>query len=140
MRKDEAGQAPAARSRHGRRSFGGFMRIFAYQAALVLLVSAACLLLGTVEAYSALLGGLLYLLPNLYFTWRALGNRHDSSARHVLVSMYASEIGKMMLAVALFSATFLLVRPLSPFSLFGTFILLQLSGWMLQVKLFKTSS
>lgn len=140
MKKDEAEQAPVVRSRQSRRSFQGFMRIFAIQAVLILLVSAACLLLGAMEAYSALLGGLLYLVPNLYFTWRALGNRHDRSARHVLVSMYASEIGKMMLAVALFSATFLLVRPLSPFSLFGTFILLQLSGWMLQVKLFKISS
>lgn len=116
------------------------MRILLVQAILILLVSVACLLLGNVVAYSALLGGLLYLLPNLYFTWRALHNRHADSARRVLVIMYASEIGKMMLAVALFSATFLLVQPLSPFSLFGTFILLQLSGWMLQLKLFKTGS
>jgi len=140
LRKDEAGQAPAARSRHGQRSFRGLMRIFLLQAALVLIVSAACLLLGRVEAYSALLGGGLYLIPNLYFIWRALGNRHANSARTVLVSMYASEIGKMLLAVALFSATFMLVRPLSPFSLFGTFMLLQLSGWMLQLKLYKTGS
>ncbi|GAA0795685.1 ATP synthase subunit I [Marinobacterium sediminicola] len=140
MSKGEAEQAPAAVSRHVRRSYREFIRILLVQAVLILLVSTACLLKGTVEAYSALIGGMLYLLPNLYFTWRALGNRHANSARTVLVSMYASEIGKMMLAVALFSAAFLMVRPLSPFSLFGTFILLQLSGWILQMKLFKTSS
>lgn len=140
MGKGEAGQAPAAVGRHQGRSYRAFMRILLVQAVLILLVSAACLLLGRVEAYSALLGGLLYLLPNVYFTWRALGNRHASSARRVLVSMYASEIGKMMLSVGLFSATFMLVRPLSPFSLFGTFILLQLSAWMLQMKLYQTGS
>lgn len=116
------------------------MRILLVQAVLVLLVSAACLLMGVVEAYSAFLGGMLYLLPNLYFTWRTLGNRQAVGARGVLMSMYASEIGKMMLAVGLFSSTFLLVQPLSPFSLFGTFILLQLSGWMLHLRLFNTGS
>ncbi|MBA4502893.1 ATP synthase subunit I [Marinobacterium marinum] len=140
MSKSEAEQAPAAVSRHVRRSFRAFMRILLMQAVLVLLVSAACLLMGVVEAYSALLGGVIYLLPNLYFTWRTLGNRQAIGARGVLVSMYASEIGKMMLVVALFSSTFMLVQPLSPFSLFGTFILLQLSGWMLHLRLFNTGS
>jgi len=30
---------------------------------------------------------------------------------------------------------FMLVRPLSPFSLFGTYILLHLTGWVAQVML-----
>ncbi|MBV0933794.1 ATP synthase subunit I [Marinobacterium weihaiense] len=141
LRKGEAEQAPAAVSRHQRRSFKAFLRILQVQAVLILAVSTACLLLGKVEAYSALLGGLLYLVPNLYFTLRALGNRQvATTARGVLANMYASEIGKMMLAVGLFTSTFLLVQPLSPFSLFGTFILLQLSGWMLHLRLFNTGS
>jgi len=106
----------------------------------MLSVSAACLLLGVTQAYSAMLGGLLYLLPNLYFTWRALSGQETDSAHRVVMRMYASEIGKMMLAVALFSATFMLVQPLSPFPLFGTFILLQLSGWILQLKQCRHSS
>ena len=100
----------------------------------MLAVSAGCLMLGVTQAYSALLGGLLYLLPNLYFAWRAFSDKNVDSAQRVVIRMYASEIGKMMLAVALFSATFLLVQPLSPFSLFGTFILLQFSGWILQMR------
>ncbi|MBR9827062.1 MAG: F0F1 ATP synthase subunit I [Oceanospirillales bacterium] len=140
MGKGKAEQAPAAISRHQRRSYREFMRIFLIQAILILLVSSACLLHSAVAAYSALLGGMLYLVPGLYFTWRALGNKDANSAQRVLLSMYASAIGKMMLAVALFSATFMLVQPLSPFSLFGTFMLLQLSGWMLQLKLYKTGS
>ncbi len=138
--KGEAEQAPAAVSRHQRRSFQAFVRIHLMQAALILLVSAACLLISKVQAYSALLGGLIYLVPNGYFTLRVMGNRHVSGARNALANMYASEIGKMLLVAALFASTFMLVQPLSPFSLFGTFILLQLSGWMLQLRLFNTGS
>lgn len=135
MRKNTAEQVPrAAVSVRERRSTRGLRQIFLQQAALILLVSAACLVLGVTAAYSALLGGLLYLLPNLYFAWRAFSGQGADNAQRVVIRMYASEIGKMMLAVALFSATFKLVQPLSPFSLFGTFMLLQLSGWILQMK------
>ncbi|SEG84605.1 ATP synthase I chain [Marinobacterium lutimaris] len=79
---------------------------------------------------------MLYLLPNLYFTWRVLfSKRPAETAQQVVISLYSSEIGKMVLAAGLFSATFVLVKPLSPFPLFLTFILLQLSGWMLQWRL-----
>lgn len=135
MRKNTAEQVPrAAVSVRERRSIRGLRQIFLQQAALILLVSAACLVLGVTAAYSALLGGLLYLLPNLYFAWRAFSGQSTDNAQRVVIRMYASEIGKMMLAVALFSATFMLVHPLSPFPLFGTFMLLQLSGWILQMK------
>ncbi len=118
------------------RSRQAFLRIYLIQFLLLLLVSAGALVLGTVTAYSALLGGLLYLLPNLYFTWRVLySKRPADTAQQVVISLYASEIGKMLVAALLFSAVFLLVQPLSPFSLFLTFILLQLSGWMLQWRL-----
>lgn len=119
-----------------RRSRRAFLKIYLIQAGLALAIAAVALLNGPVTAYSALLGGLLYLLPNLYFTWRVLFSRRPAeTAQQVAISVYASEIGKMAFAVGLFSATFILVEPLSPFPLFLTFILLQLSGWMLQMKL-----
>lgn len=119
------------------RSRRAFLQIHLLQAGLTLAVALAALLLkGMVAAYSALLGGVLYLLPNLYFTWRVLfSKRPAETAQQVAISMYGSEIGKMAFAVGLFSATFALVEPLNPFSLFLTFILLQLSGWMLQMRL-----
>jgi ATP synthase protein I len=141
LRKSTAEQVPkAAVSVRDRRSIKGFKRIFLQQAVLILCVSVACLLLGVIQAYSALLGGLLYLIPNLYFAWRAFSSQDADNAHRIVIRMYASEIGKMMLAVALFSATFMLVQPLSPFPLFGTFILLQLSGWILQLKQCRHSS
>ncbi|GGC10688.1 hypothetical protein GCM10011352_41450 [Marinobacterium zhoushanense] len=119
--------------KRGRRAF---LKVYLIQSGLLLAIAAGLLLKSPVESYSALIGGLLYLLPNLYFTWRVLySKRPAETAQQVVISLYASEIGKMVLAAGLFSATFLLVDPLSPFSLFLTFILLQLSGWMLQWRL-----
>lgn len=128
---------PAVRSgRLQKRSRQAFLKVYLIQSGLLVAVAAACLIKGPVEAYSALLGGMLYLLPNLYFTWRVLySKRPAETAQQVVISLYASEIGKMVLAAGLFSATFVLIDPLSPFSLFLTFILLQLSGWMLQWRL-----
>jgi len=118
------------------RSRRALLKIYLIQTGLMLAVTACALWQGPVAAYSALIGGLLYLLPNLYFSWRVLfSKRPAETAQQVVISLYASEIGKMAFAVGLFSATFVFVDPLSPFSLFLTFILLQLSGWMLQMKL-----
>lgn len=141
MEIDEAGNAPQRDHivRSGRlqqRSRAAFLRIYLLQFLLLLLITAGAWVQGRVTAYSALLGGLLYLIPNLYFTWRVLySKRPAETAQQVVISLYASEIGKMLVAALLFSVVFLLVQPLSPFSLFLTFILLQLSGWMLQWRL-----
>ncbi|WP_151704784.1 ATP synthase subunit I [Nitrincola alkalilacustris] len=109
-----------------------FFRILFIQTAMVSLLSILGLLNSLVTAYSILLGGMLYLLPNIYFTARALLGKQLHEPKQILARIYVSELGKMLLAVALFSVTFMLVHPLSPFSLFGTYILLQISGWYLQ--------
>ncbi len=101
------------------------------QTIVMLLLSAVLLLKGNVMAYSALLGGLIYLVPNLYVTLRTLPHRAGSTAGMVLAQLYVGLIWKMALSVAGFAATFIWVNPLSPFSIFGTFILLQMLGMVL---------
>lgn len=141
MRKSEPGeqskvQPTVISGRLQRRSRRAFLKVYLIQCGLLAAITAGLLIKSPVESYSALIGGLLYLLPNLYFTWRVLYSKRPSeTAQQVVIGLYASEIGKMVLAAGLFSATFILVKPLSPFSLFLTFILLQLSGWMLQWRL-----
>lgn len=125
---------PGRLTRQSRRTL---WTIYLVQAAISVLVAAVGFSAGSVVAYSALLGGALYLIPNLYAVWRSFYSRRGRAAspRQVMVSLYASEIGKMLVAVGLFGATFLLIHPLNPFSLFGTFMLLQITGWLLQWKL-----
>ena len=122
---------------HSRKTRRQTFKIFLIQAVVTLVVSTALLLVNHVSAWSALLGGGLYLLPNLYFAHRALTFRQQQSARMALAEMYVSQIWKMGISVLLFAATFILIQPLNPFSLFGTFILMQTIGWVGQMKLNK---
>ncbi len=118
-------------SRNTRKDVLGILLI---QAIVMLVLSAALLLKGNVVAYSALLGGLIYIVPNLYVALRILPHRAGSTAGMVLAQLYVGQIWKMALSVAGFAATFIWVKPLSPFSIFGTFILLQLLGMALLMK------
>ncbi len=68
---------------------------------------------GWVMAYSILLGGVIYLLPALYFT-HLVYRRHDRppTAQALVTRFYFGEGQKMLLAAALFSLCFMLVKPL----------------------------
>jgi ATP synthase protein I len=124
-------QRAGALSRDTRKEVLGVLLI---QTIVMLVLSAALLLKGNVEAYSALLGGLIYLVPNLYVALRTLPHRAGSTAGIVLAELYIGQIWKMALSVAGFAATFIWVKPLSPFSIFGTFILMQFLGMVLLMK------
>ena len=110
------------------------LAVLLIQACVMLVLSAVLLLKGYVVAYSAFLGGLIYLVPNLYVALRTLPHRAGSTAGMVLAQLYAGQIWKMALSVAGFAATFIWVKPVSPFSIFGTFILMQLLGMVLLMK------
>lgn len=109
------------------------IRIFQIQAVITLVIALVVLLHSVVAAYSALIGGVLYLLPNVFFAWRVLG-RQSHTPRSVLADMYIGEIWKMVISIGCFAAVFILVQPVSPFPLFLTFILLQVLNWYLQMK------
>ncbi|WP_299182329.1 ATP synthase subunit I [uncultured Neptuniibacter sp.] len=120
---------------HSHKTRNRIFRIYLIQAVLCMVLSSALLLHDLVTAWSALLGGGLYLLPNLYFAHRALTFREKQSAKIALAEMYLSQIWKMGISILAFAAVFILVHPLNPFSLFGTFILMQITSWLAQMKL-----
>lgn len=122
---------------HSLKNRNRVFKIFLIQAGICVVLSAALLLHSQTMALSALLGGGLYLLPNLYFAHRALTFREKQSAKMALAEMYVSQIWKMGISILAFAAVFILIQPLNPFSLFGTFILMQITGWIAQMKLNK---
>lgn len=85
---------------------------------------------GKVAGYSALLGGLIYLIPFMYQAHRVLRTKPSDSLRRNVRELYKSEIWKMALTMVAFGLVFSLVRPLEPFSLFGVFVLMQLIAWL----------
>lgn len=135
-RIESAGLASnAGRSKQSHRFAMQYFRILLVQLALTCLLALLLMLKDFVTAYSALIGGLLYLMPAGWFSLRVLVKNTAQTPREILANMYISETGKVLLAVALFSLVFMLVEPLNAGALFVTYILLQVTGWYLQLKL-----
>ncbi|MEH6470388.1 MAG: ATP synthase subunit I [Halopseudomonas sp.] len=108
-----------------------FRTLILLQIALAVTVSTVVWLsAGTVAGYSALLGGLIYLIPYIYQASKVLKSSANSSLRQSVRELYKSEIWKMALTMVMFGVVFSLVKPLQPFSLFGVFILMQLMSWL----------
>jgi len=81
---------------------------------------------GKVVGYSALLGGLICVIPNAFLALRLAVPRSDPGAQALLGAAWIGEIGKLALTVLFFTLVFTLVRPLSAAALFAGFITTQL--------------
>ena len=80
-----------------------------------------CLILTAFDkvcAYSLASGGLVAIVPQVYFASRAFRWRGARSARAIARSSYVGEIGKFLLSVAGFAAVFALVRPIDGLAVF----------------------
>jgi ATP synthase protein I len=80
--------------------------------------------------YSVLIGGMIYLLPNMYFALYAFRFKGTHSAREILLSFYRGEMGKFLLSGVGFAITFTLVKPLDVFMLFSAYITLTIHQWI----------
>jgi ATP synthase protein I len=81
---------------------------------------------GTQVGSSALLGGMVAVVPNAFLAARLLQPRRDPGAKAILRAAWLGEIGKWLLTGLLFGVIFAVVRPLSAPALFGGFVLAQL--------------
>lgn len=84
----------------------------------VLAAGAGGILSSLVSGYSALLGGLIALLANLYFAAKAFRYSGARSAGAIVRAMWSGEMGKLFLTAALFALVFVGVRPLDAVALF----------------------
>jgi ATP synthase protein I len=90
---------------------------------------------GSVSAYSALLGGLICVIPNAFLALRLVVPRRDPGPGALVRAAYIGEIGKLALTVLMFTIVFTLVRPLAAGALFAGFIAAQLvtfSGFLMK--------
>lgn len=84
---------------------------------------------GGISGYSALCGGLIAWLPNVYFAFKAFRYSGARAAQAIVRSFYAGEAGKLILTAVLFALLFAGVKPLAPLAVFGVFALTQLVSW-----------
>nr|WP_178111167.1 F0F1 ATP synthase subunit I [Pseudomonas sp. 8Z] len=94
---------------------------------------------GRVAGYSALLGGMIAWLPNLYFAHKAFRYSGARAAREIVRSFYAGEAGKLILTFVLFALTFAGVKPLAAPVLFGVYLLTLMVSWFAPLLITKFS-
>jgi ATP synthase protein I len=99
------------------------------QALVALAAGVSCsVFFGMVAGYSGLLGGLIALMANVYFAFKAFRYFGARSAKAIVQSLWAGEMGKQILAAALFALVFVGVKPLQPAALFAGYLLVLGAG------------
>ena len=112
-----------------------FIRIFIILCVVLACTSAGLMFVDKVIAYSALLGGLILVAPNLYFASSGFRDSGARPANEVAKSLYRAEAGKFVLTAVAFACVFILVKPLSAGALFAMFIFMMVLNWVLVVRL-----
>ena len=91
---------------------------------------------GPIPGYSAMLGGLICVVPNAFLALRLSVPREDPGAKALVRAAYVGELGKLALTVIGFIVVFSLVEPLSVGALFAGFIAAQLAtfgGFLMKI-------
>ncbi|WP_228151102.1 ATP synthase subunit I [Tamilnaduibacter salinus] len=88
--------------------------------------------------YSALTGGLIYVIPNAYFAHRMFRYQGGRQARLVVGSMFRAESIKLALTAVFFAAVFILIEPIHVSALLFTFAVMvavsPLLRWLIRPK------
>ena len=88
----------------------------------VIAALAGMIMLGTVMAYSILLGGLVSIVPNSYFAWKAFRYRGARNTPLIVKSFYAGETGKLVMTGLMFAMIFAGIRPLNELAVIVSYI------------------
>lgn len=99
------------------------------QLLFVLLISGLCAVFyGTQAAKSALLGGMVYLIPNALFAIKLFKYQGARAAKQIVNSFYKGEAIKIGLSMLLFTAVFIWVK-IIPLAFFSAYILVLMTHW-----------
>ena len=104
-------------------------KLIAIQAAIIMILSLAFLLVSVKAAYSVFLGGLCCVLPSIYFAhklFRCMGARMAGKA---VRAFYFGELIKLFM-IALLSILVFKFITINPLAYFIGFILAQLAFWI----------
>ena len=113
-------------NQHGAR---GAQRLLMCQLIItMLLATIAIIFSGTLAAKSALLGGLVSLVPNAYFARKLFRYRGAHAARQIVSSFYKGEASKMVLSILMFALVFKFFQ-IIPLVFFVVYIVVQMVFW-----------
>ena len=106
-------------------------RILSLQLVITLLVATSFLVVSELTAWSALLGGLVCVIPGIYILLLSSWRHPQTAASTGLGIVLSGEAGKYGLSIVLFVLVFTLVQPLDPLVFFSVFGGLQLINLLL---------
>jgi ATP synthase protein I len=106
----------------------GVQRLLFVQFCVTVLLACGALCVDKVAAVSALLGGLVCVIPNVYFARTLFKHQGARSARKIVNGFYAGEAYKLVLTVALFAMVFKTMM-VNPLVFFLAYVVTQLVFW-----------
>ena len=114
-----------------------FYRAAGIQLIIAGVVSAILAPFDLVVGYSLLMGCLIQVAGSIYFARLAYRYQGARQAQSMVHAMYLGQSGKILLAAVLFAGVFILVKPLSPFSVFIGYMIMLVVHAVLVAKLFR---
>ena len=105
-----------------------------YQLAVLLVLVVMISMTDKLMAVSALMGGLIQILPQAWFSWQAFKYAGASNLDKVVQSMYRGELGKVVMTATLFAILFTVDKQWNYLALFTTFLVMIPLQWFLTQK------
>jgi ATP synthase protein I len=102
------------------------------EASLLVILSALWLLESRLACYSALIGGLIFLVPNTYFAHRVFRYQGARNMHLMVSSLFRAESIKLALTAVFFAAVFILMEPVHVPALLITFAVMVVMGGALR--------
>lgn len=100
------------------------LKVTLYQLAVLILLVGILSFEDKLLALSALVGGLIQIIPQAWFSRQAFKYAGARQMDLVVRSMYRGEFGKVVLTAAMFAAAFTLNRQWNYIALFSAFLLM----------------
>lgn len=100
------------------------LKVTLYQLAVLILLVGILSFEDKLLALSALVGGLIQVIPQAWFSRQAFKYAGARQMDLVVKSMYRGELGKVLLTAAMFAAAFTLNKQWNYIALFSAFLLM----------------
>jgi ATP synthase protein I len=98
-----------------------FLQWLAIELGLILIMGLFWSLESRLAGYSAVIGGLIFVIPNAYFAHRMYRYEGARHAQLVVGDMFRAESIKLALTAVFFTAVFILIEPIHVLALLFTF-------------------
>ena len=83
---------------------------------------------GTQSALSAVCGGLVSVLPNMFFARKLFAEQRAVAAKIIIMQFYQGEALKIVISTFMFAIAFLWIHVI-PWVFFTTYIVVQMMSW-----------